>query len=207
MAWIASESRTARHRFAPRHRPPDCTVHQLHPSRENARAILRRSPESVNGPSGFGRRPGPPVWVVIYVRLVSVFVHVWLLSLAVGRPGLSLRRLLSSRCCFSDPCTSQHVFAPQTFLPGLWFFFVTSSLVFVPGDPSNASVAPTASAAARLWSPTLPSAEFSMDEPVERSVIAPDVGLRLFRFLSPLDGGRLASVDPQHRRLRRLMFM
>ena len=55
MAWIASESRTARGlstdlprdtslRIAQR---ISCTLH-----RENARAILRRSPGSVNGSSG-----------------------------------------------------------------------------------------------------------------------------------------------------------
>ena len=65
MAWIASESRTARGlatdspkdtslRIAQR---INCTLH-----RENARAILRSSPGSVNGSSGLAGDQVPSGW-------------------------------------------------------------------------------------------------------------------------------------------------
>ena len=137
------------HRFAPRHRPPDCTAHQLHPSPRKRACNLETLPSLSTGRQ-VCRRPGPRVWLVIYVR-VLLFVSSRSLFVFGRCLSLSVVLVCRSAVCFRPTVVFLIRARVSMFLrPKLSFlafgFSVTSSLVFVPCDPSNASVAPTASA-------------------------------------------------------------
>ena len=147
------------HRFAPRHRPPDCTAHQLHPSPRKRACNLETLSRVCQRAVRFGWRPGPRVWLVIYVR---VLFFVSSRSLFVFGRCLSLSVVLVCRSAVCFRPTVVFLIRARVSMclrPKLSFlafgFSVTSSLVFVPCDPSNASVAPTASTASATRLPAL----------------------------------------------------
>ena len=145
-------------RFAPRHQPPDCTAHQLHPS-PGKRVCNLETPCRICQPRVSLVMLGCVSSGVFVLFLLSVRCCLYLLSCLVLScfsfclgSCVCLARCLStfaSTHCVVFPICARVSMCLRPNLPSwplVFFCDFLPLLFFVPCDPSNASVAPTASA-------------------------------------------------------------